>query len=283
MKAKSGNLVTKQVGWVQKHSPYSKLKENYMTAKIQFLSDPARANVGEILPDTYLVYREGYSLPKLSGVEYLEFRKFKNIYFNLHTNKIIFVGINRMINPANRCEMVFDYMQSMTRNIEKMSIDTEPFIGEPWRLWYHMDMTNSDLFKIPHSYAIETEWQHWFYRDLNDSRLSGKQIGKYLPNIYSDVPQLTTSFTFDKTLEDSDWYAEAKAHIFEQYGTPKLLVNNLLKLCNSHYNLNLSYDSFKSNKNWVLPDNKLYRFVVEECLRRKHTYNAVIGGKANGD
>ena len=120
-----------------------------MGEKIQFLVNTGAADVGEILPDTYLVYKEGYNVPNLSDVTYLEFQEFKNTYFSIHTNKIIFVGINRMINPATRCEMVFDYMQSMTRNIEKISIDTEPFIGEPWRFWYHVDFTNLDKFRVP--------------------------------------------------------------------------------------------------------------------------------------
>lgn len=254
-----------------------------MTPKIHFVRDTSKADVGEILPDTYIVYREGYAVPNLPDVEYLEFRKFKNMYFNLHTNKIIFVGLNRMITPATRCDMVFDYMQSMTRNIEKVSIDTSPFIGEPWRFWYHIDFTNLDQFKIPHSYALETEWQHWFYRDLNDSRFSGKQLSKYLPPIHSDLSALTTTFTFDEQLHDADWYEEAKDFVFEKYGTPKMIINNLLKLCNSHYNINLSYDDFKSNRDWVLPKNKLYEFVAEECLRRKDMHNALIGGVGNGN
>ena len=57
-----------------------------MTPKIHFVRDTSKADVGEILPDTYIVYREGYAVPNLPDVEYLEFRKFKNMYFNLHTN-----------------------------------------------------------------------------------------------------------------------------------------------------------------------------------------------------
>ena len=208
-----------------------------MSEKIQFLVNTGAADVGEILPDTYLVYKEGYNVPNLSDVTYLEFQEFKNTYFSIHTNKIIFVGINRMINPATRCEMVFDYMQSMTRNIEKISIDTEPFIGEPWRFWYHVDFTNLDKFRVPHSYALETEWQHWFYRDLNDSRLSAKQLDAYLPPIYSNLESLSTTFKFDDSLSDSTWYEETKNFVFENYATPKMLINNLLKLCNSRYNL----------------------------------------------
>ena len=125
---------------------------------------------------------------------------------------------------------------------------------------------------------METEWQRWFYRDLNDSRLSAKQLDAYLPPIYSNLESLSTTFKFDTSLSDSTWYEETKNFVFENYATPKMLINNLLKLCNSRYNLKFSYESFKSNLDWVLPDNKLYRFVVEECTRRRDIYNKLIIG-----
>lgn len=257
--------------------------------KVQFLKDTSKADCGEIPPDTFLVYREGYSLPELSGVEYLEFSKFKATYFNLHSNKFIFVGINRIITPSNRCEMVFDYMQTMTRKIEKISIDREPFVGEPWRLWYHYDMTNTGKFNVPHGYAMETEWKHWFYRDINDCRLSGRNIGQYICEAVSDLDQLCTQFEFGdpksdnggfgfgRVKDDDEWYKEAKEYVFSKHNTPKLLINELLKLCNKRYGLGISYDSFRTGKKFVVPDNGVYRFVVEENRRRMDIHNAIVG------
>lgn len=249
-----------------------------MFAKVQFLKDTSQGDCGKILPDTFLIYRDGYSLPELSNVEYLEFQDFKNQYFNLHTNKLIFVGLNRMITPSNRCDMVFDYMATMTRNIEKISIDTQPFIGEPWRVWWHYDMTNQDKFNLPHSYAMETEWKQWFYKDVNDCRLSAKNLTQYIaPNVsYSDLEQYTTTISFYDVKEDENWYQEAKDYILKAYHTPKMIVNNLLKVCNKRYELNISYDSFRSNEPLSLPDNKLYRIVGEEIQRRLDIYNTII-------
>tara|TARA_Y100000034_G_scaffold95703_1_gene116366 strand:+ start:28 stop:825 length:798 start_codon:yes stop_codon:yes gene_type:complete len=246
--------------------------------RIQFIRDTTIFDWGEIHPDTFLVYRDGfYKLPSISGVEYLKFTEFKEKYFSINANKYIFIGLNRIINPSNRCEMVFDHMQSMTRNIEKISVDTEPFLGEPWRLWYHYDMTNSDKFGVPHGYAIETEWQHWFYQKITDCRLSANNLDRYIGGTYSDLDELTTTFEFSEvSSEDLSWYEKMKEHVFSSKNTPKTVINQMLKLCNERYELKISYDSFRSNEKIDVPDNKLYRFVVQENCRRMGIWNKVV-------
>lgn len=225
--------------------------------------------------DTYLVYHEMYAPPEMNDVEYIEFQKFKGRYFDLHANRIIFVGLNRMITPSNRCEMVNDYMQNMTRNIDKVSIDTAPFIGEPWRLFFHWDVTNNDQFGLPHSYAMETEWKHWFLRDVNDCRFAGKNISKYLTKTYSDLELLSASISYSDR-DDAAWYKEAKEHSINKHNTPKLMINELLKMCNKRYGLKIRYDDYLLNSSIDLPDNNLYRFVGEEINRRRDIYNGAI-------
>lgn len=245
--------------------------------KNQFIKDTSKAIINEYPNNTLLVFREGYALPDLKGVEYMDFEKFKVIYSELHFNMLIVVGLNRIITPSNRCEMVNEYMQTMTQNIPKISIDNHPFIGEPWRVWFHYSITNTGQFNLTYSYAIETEWQHWFYRDTNDCRLAGENIGMFIDNTYSDLDQLSTKFNFYETnSKQEEWYREAKEHVFAKYNSPKMLINNLLKLTNKHFQLDVSMDSFRSNKNYKLPELGIYKFMVEENQRRLKIYNTVI-------
>ena len=245
--------------------------------KNQFLKDTSTAVIGGIPNGTFLIYRDGYKLPELKNVEYIEHGEFKTKYSTIEASMYILVGLNRIITPSNRCDMVNEYLQTMTMRTPKVSIDTSPFIGEPWRLWFHYSVTNTGKFNITYSYAIETEWQHWFYRDSQTCRLAAENIGMFIDNTYSDLPNLNTKFEFyEPEAMHLEWYQEAKEHIFSKYDTPKLLINNLLKLSNKRFSLDASYDSYRTNKNIILPDLGIYKFIVEENIRRMKIYNEVI-------
>jgi len=247
--------------------------------KVQFLKDTSNARILDPPAKTLVIYREGfgYSVPQIPGAEYAEFSEFKTKYMTYNAHLIVLIGLNRIITPSNRCDMVNEYLQTMTPNIAKICIDTAPFIGEPWRLWFHYSIANCGRFNIAYSYAIETEWEKWFYRDVSDCRLSKDNIRLFVSDTISDLDQLTTTFRFRGIAEsDEDWYAKAKEHVFNKFNTPKLLVNNLLKLANNHFQLQIGYDSYLANRPIVVPDVGVYRFMVEENNRRMGIYNEVI-------
>lgn len=245
--------------------------------KVQFLKNTAEVEIDKILPDTILLYRDGYNLPKLKDIRYIEFEKYRTQYSDLHCNMMILVGLNRMINPSNRCDFVHDYLTSLTPNIPKISIDTAPFIGEPWRLFWHYLYTKTGHFSVNYSYPVEGEWQKWFYREVNFCNISGDNIKLLISDTYSDLDQLITKFKFYEPNDlDVEYYAEVKKFVFEKYDTPKLLVSNILKQCNKHFQVNLDYDSYLTNREFMLPDLKIYQFIVEENQRRMDIYNAVI-------
>jgi hypothetical protein len=179
--------------------------------------------------------------------------------------------------------MVNDYIQTMTSNVPKYSIDNSPFIGEPWRLWYHYDVTKCNTFNIPHGFAIETEWQHWFYRDKNYCRLSGDNIKMFISDTYSDLDLLKTKFEFyDPEDYKIKHYDEMKKYVLNKYNSPKLFINNLLKLSNEYFKVHLNYDSYRDVgdmnlfQTFCVPDVGIYRFMVEENIRRMNIYNSVI-------
>lgn len=242
---------------------------------IQFIKDTTKAVIKDYPKGTIIVCHEMYSPPILEGVEVIPWQKFKSSFSEIETPCIILVGVNRMISPSNRCDMVNDYLQTMTPNIIKYCIDTAPFIGEPWRLWFHYSVAFSSFMGVNYSYPIEGEWQKWFYREERDCRLSGDNIKLFLRDTYCDLDRLTTAFEFYEVRDyDEEWYQEAKAHVFEKYSTPKLLVSNLLKLSNAHFQLKIDYDSYLKNVTFRLPDIGVYRFMAEENKRRLDIYNA---------
>lgn len=250
-----------------------------MNSKVQFLKDTSQARVNNLSDNTLVIFREGfgYQLPHLPGAEFIEFLEYKNKYTLLNPACIVVIGLNRIITSSNRCDMVNEYLQTMTPNIPKICIDNAPFIGEPWRLWFHYSIANCGQFNITYSYAIETEWEKWFYRDTPDCRLSGNNIRLFLSDTISDIEPLRSSFEFfEVNAIEEDWYLNAKKHVFEKYDTPKLLINNLLKLANKYFSIDLSFDSYLRNEVMKLPDVGIYRFMAEENDRRRDIFNEVV-------
>lgn len=251
--------------------------------KIQFLKNIKSAILPDIPEDTYIIYRDGYELPDIKGVKgIIEFEKFKEIYSNLHANMYILVGLNRIITPSNRTNFVFEHLFTLSADVPKISLDTEPFIGEPWRLWFHYGVTKTGKFGIPYSYAIETEWQHWFYRNGNESRFSPDNLELCITDTYSNLDKLIyISEFYEPTNNDFEWYEEIKTFVFDKYNSPKLFINNILKLCNARFKLKYGFDSYKENTKFVLPELNIYRFVDEENKRRIGAYNRIIEISSN--
>ena len=109
------------------------------------------------------------------------------------------------------------------------------------------------------------------------SMSSNDNIQIFISDTYSDLPQLQTVFDVEEIDSlDAKWYEEAREHVFASNNTPKLFINNLLKMANRHFNINISFDSYKSSTRFILPDIKIYRFMAEENSRRMKTYNKVI-------
>jgi hypothetical protein len=241
--------------------------------KVIFCKNIAGLTIEDLPEDSLVIVHEMYDQPNIDR-RMVEWQRFKATYADFETSQYVMVGINRMINPSNRCDMVNDYLQVMTKTIPKISIDTAPFIGEPWRLWYHYSIAFGEWLGVDYSYPVEGEWQKWFYYDENTCRLSGENLPLFIKNTESDLPRLVTKFTFyTPNVMDVEYYEDAKKIIFEKFDTPKLLVNNLLKHCNNHFGLNIDFDTYLQNKSYHVPDLGVYRYLAEENRRRMNIYN----------
>lgn len=249
--------------------------------KVQFLKDTSKAIIPELKGTTLVIYRDGYRMPIIEGAEYIDFEKYKIGYTNYHPDNIIMVGTNRIFVPAIRCELVFEYLQTMTAHINKISIDTAPFIGEPWRLWFHYSLAYGTWLGYNYSYVVETDWQHWFYRESDDSVISAANIAGKLQEVHSDLPTLATEFEFytpDAML--LQYYNEVKQFAFNKYATPKQIIQLMLKELNKHLSIDFGFGSYLKNKKFLLPDFGIFHFVAEENQRRMDIYNTVISNEA---
>jgi len=245
--------------------------------KVYFTKDIK--SIGAHLPTDFVkgsvvVYHSMYDRPDIEPAEFIEWEKYRGKYNDLGADKIILVGLNRMINPANRCDFVHEYLTTLTPNIPKIVIDTAPFIGEPWRLFFHYLFTNTNKFGYNYSYPIEGEWSKWFLYESNDCRLSADNLKMFITGTYSDLAQLNNEFSFiDPTIEQSEWYEQMKGHVFSKYNTPKMWINQLLSESNKKFGLKFSFESYLKGGCHQVPDLGIYRFVVEENKRRQAIYN----------
>lgn len=240
---------------------------------VYFTKEISKLKIDSLPENTLVVVHEMYDKPNIDR-KTVNWQEFKITYSNYEVEQFVIVGLNRMINPSNRCDMVNDYLQVMTKNIPKISIDTSPFIGEPWRVWFHYSIAFGEWMNIDYSYPIEGEWKKWFYYDVNQCPISGDLLPIHVKDTVTTLPKLQTKFEF-YTLNDSqmEYYEEAKKLIFDKYGTPKMLTNNLLKMINKHLQLNIKFDDYLSGKKILIPDIGVYRYVAEEIKRRKEIYN----------
>jgi hypothetical protein len=245
--------------------------------RIQFLKDISTAKIPLEYHNskTIVIYREGYKLPNIKGAIYMDFEKYKSLYINIQPEVIVLVGLNRIFVPANRCELVFEYLQTMTSHIKKYSIDTSPFIGEPWRFWFHYSVVFGTFLGINYSYAIETDWQHWFYRDSEKCII--QNLKEDIKDTYSDLERLYTTFEFyepDNNL--MDYYHNVKEMTFDKFGTPKLIIQMMMKNLNNHLNIKSDLESYRSNEKILMPNLGIYKFIAEENKRRMDIYNQLI-------
>lgn len=240
---------------------------------VYFSKDIANLNIGGLSESTLIVLHEMYPAPKIAG-RIVPWQEFKITYSSFETDQYVIIGANRMIKPSNRCDMVNDFMQVMTKTIDKISIDSTPFMGEPWRLWYHYSLAFGEWLGADYSYPVEGEWQKWFYYDQNHCKLSADSLSVSVHSTHSDIDALTSSFDlYQPDDNEISFYEEAKRIVFDKHDTPKLLVNNLLKLCNQHCNQDVGGESYLENRAFEMPDFGIYRFIKEENERRMAIYN----------
>lgn len=238
-------------------------------------------DIDEYLPEltgkTIVVVHDFYNIKtKYPTVFWSEFKK---LYMKYETDNIIFVGLNRMRNSNDRCLMVHTYTYKLLKYQYKAIFDTAPFNGEPWRSWYHSGLLYGNWLGCENSFPVESNYNHGLLQTIEyDEVYINNIIGKITKPKYTDLDILQTEFSFYEPSEQLyEYYIEAKKHIFETYNTPKMIISNLLKIMNKHLTLDINYNTYLQNKSIVLPELKIYEFLVKENLNRMNIYNQLIG------
>lgn len=240
-----------------------------MSNKVFFVKDTSLPNIN-LCGKTICVYREGYKLPIIENCDYFEFSQFKKIYTTLTPDNIVIVGLNKIFIPSIRCDLVFEYLQTMTTNINKISIDTAPFVGEPWRCWIHYSMAFGQWLGVNYSYAVETNWQKWFYLENQNCWL----LNPTIEQTNSDLEKINTKFNFyqpDIFLNKS--YLTIKEIAFNQFKTPKQIINFMLKEFSKLLQEKFTFDDYLTQKKKEIPDFGIFRFYAQENLKRQKIYN----------
>lgn len=230
---------------------------------------------GDLGEDTIVVYHAMYDKPDVRAKEILEWEKYRIVYGNYEPRKLVLIGLNRMKTPSNRCDFIHAHLSVMNPDIHKIVIDTAPFIGEPWRLYFHYQTVNRfGGFGANYSYPIEGEWRRWFERDVDECIFSSDKLKGLIVDTWTDLPRLETSYElFEPDAEMSKWYEEVRGIEFESFRSAKLLLASLLRKTNKHLGLDLGYDSYLTGQSYRVPNLGIYRFMVEENLRRQAIYN----------
>lgn len=254
------------------------LREKIMN--IQFLKDTSTAVIPEEFQgdDVIMVYRDGYALPDVEVSAKIEFARYKVTYPSYSPTKMILVGLNKIILPSNRCDLVFEYLQDNSHSIDKMSIDTAPFVKEPWRFWFHHSMTKNNVWNWPHSFFVETMWKHWFERQSETCNVSPSNLLECTKAVYSDLDKLESSFHFFQPDQETiDLYEASKEAAFAKFSTFKSLYGTILKNLKVLHPMDVSFEAYLKNGEMHYPDLPIYRFVADENMRRQQMYNACIG------
>lgn len=230
---------------------------------------------GDLGDGTLLTYHAMYGKPDVKAGFMIEWEKYKTQYDNFNPSRIVLVGVNRMITPSNRCDFIHAQVTVLTPHIPKVVIDTSPFIGEPWRLYYHYQVANCfDGFGANYSYPIEGEWFKWFVRDLDECMFTPERLKDCVVHTCTDLPRLSSTFEFYTPGEsDLEWYEEAKKFELGRFKAPKSFLLGLSRAANKHFGIKVTYDSYREDHPFKVPDVGVYRFLVEENRRRQEIYN----------
>lgn len=247
-----------------------------MPAKIQYLKTVEDLEIPEDWEkeDTLLVHSDKLLSPKLTPTE-MGFSKYKGLYPDLGHSNIILLDFSNCINPSNRTQLIFEFLQENSSSKNKIVADFQPFKGEPWRFWWAFSITDQNPWGWPHSYTVETEWRHWFEYDKETSLFEQEPFEESLQDlsISSKLNKLNTTVEYREPEKfEQLLYEEIKDQVFSEYHTPKLLIGNMIK------NLNFvdGLDVYLENKHLVYPDLPVCRFVGTETLRRQTIYNALV-------
>lgn len=190
------------------------------------------SNVSLELPEPCLcVYHKDFQ-PILNSPS-LSFQDFKadpRHYLN-GLRHLVLVGLNRIVTPSNRTDLVFEILFNNTPELPKTSIDTTLFIGKPWRSWFHFGIVGAEYQEYTYSYIAESNYESFWNGihdddpfDLETIRRSGDGI------VQSDYKQYFVSPTVQVIPAPTSVHSEYQRRKAELFDTERSISKILTSL-----------------------------------------------------
>lgn len=255
-------------------------------ASIYFVEDPATLWL-DLTGSILCLYHPDYvpvPIPNAITMPFPEFYDRYKIEPTLYeVDNIVFVGTNRIITPSNRTDPVFELLFTGVR-MNKLSVDTCPFISVPWRTWFHFGITNHTYGRYDYSYAAETDWKK-AQDDLSDydpfsldemltfSRLDGT-VSVKRGTYFTDIQIVTVDVLPDIV----DQYNDLRDELFETESGINPVLRKLIQFARSHCKqrrVPQMHIAFKRPRSIqiVKTNLKIDDYLVEQLLSRMQLVN----------
>jgi hypothetical protein len=260
--------------------------KGYTMKKIILSLNPENVNLnlkGKVL----CVYHKNYLLPRKQNWKYILFQEFQynaRDYIN-NIDHLVIVGLTNLLNPGNRCDMVWEILMNNTTELSKISIDRVLFISKPWRLWFHFGVINAKYLQYTYSYVAESHYNAWIRGTHPENPFSIDTIKKYGNNvIFCEYKKYFTNINIETIKLDSNIHKEyqlLKEECFKKFSTIHKIITELSKFAkNSCPQRNIpsqaSIFSKRSHK-IIKTDLKIDEYIVSERLKLVSLTNKIAG------
>lgn len=137
-----------------------------------FLTDKPEDLVLDVESPCLCVTHPKYAAPKMPvGTHHMGYKAFAADARSAvkDMKSLVLVGLDNMMNPGNRTDMVWEIVFNNTRALPRYVVNRLPFIGEPWRMWFAFGATSSTYLNYTYSYIAESHYNAWLegYSDIN--------------------------------------------------------------------------------------------------------------------
>lgn len=186
------------------------------------------------------VYHRSYDVPSVSNCEYVKFDVFKDSPRDhlAGIDRLILVGMNRMIGPSNRTDFVFEVIHNLTSDLAKVSVDYTLFRSDPWRSWFHFGAVDLTYGDYTYSYIAESHYKGFVEGHRDADPFSIAEIARWgAGQVWCDYDRFFVSANFEQVETSKDVrreYDRLKKECFEQERTPSAIIRRLSLFADSH-------------------------------------------------
>lgn len=90
----------------------------------------------------------------------------------------IFYGLTDMMTPSNRTDDVWEFTFNQM-DTPAVSVDEYLFRSDPWRMWFHFGLVDSEYRDYTYSYLAESDYEQYFNNQSDDNPFSVAEVQKW--------------------------------------------------------------------------------------------------------